>query len=79
MIYMINTDNLNTSLVINYNTILKIAGIEYKSILDEFIVSHSTKDELGYNVVNFSYINSFRTNYPDLFKIIMGICKVKSI
>ena len=79
MIYMINTDDLNTSLVINYNTILKTAGIEYKSILDEFIVSHSTKDELGYNVVNFSYINSFKSLYPDLFKIIMGICKVKSI
>ena len=79
MIYMINTDDLNVSLVINYNTILKTAGIEYKSILDEFIVSHSTKDELGYNVVNFMYINDFRRIFPDLFKIIMNICKVKTI
>ena len=79
MIYMINTDDLNTSLVINYNTILKSAGIEYKSILDEFIINHSHKDKLGYNVVNFSYINDFKYKYPLLFNTIMDICKVKSI
>ena len=79
MIYMINTDDLNVSLVINYNLILNTVGYNYKEILNDFIINHSYKDEFGYNVVNFNYINSFRTNYPDLFKIIMGICKVKSI
>ncbi len=78
MIYLINTSDLSASLVINYNQILCTAGYDYKEALNDFIINHSYKDKLGYNVVNFSYINSFRTNYPDLFKIIMGICKVKS-
>lgn len=79
MIYMINTDDLNTSLVINYNQILNAAGYSYKDILDDFIINHSYKDELGYNVVNFSYINSFKRSYPILFDIIMTVCKVKHI
>lgn len=79
MIYMINTDDLNTSLVINYNTILKTAGIEYKSILDDFIANHSIKDKLGYDVVNFGYLNDFKRSFPELFKIIMRVSKVKTM
>ena len=79
MIYMINTDDLNTSLVINYNQILNTAGYSYREVLNEFIINHSYKDKLGYNVVNTSYINDFKRSYPDLFKIIMNICKVKTI
>ena len=79
MIYMINTDDLNTSLVINYNQILYTAGYDYKEALNDFIINHSYKDKLGYNVVNISYINSFKRSYPILFDIIMTVCKVKHI
>lgn len=79
MIYMINTDDLNTSLVINYNQILNIIGYNYKEILDDFIANHSIKDKLGYDVVNFGYLNDFKRSFPELFKIIMRVSKVKTM
>ena len=63
MIYMINSDDLNTSLVINYNQILNIIGYNYKEILDDFIANHSIKDKLGYDVVNFGYLNDFKRSF----------------
>jgi len=77
MIYLINTSDLNTSLVINYNRILNAVGYNYKEILNDFIINHSTKDDFGYDVVNISYINNFKSKYPVLFNTIMDICKVK--
>nr|DAU58874.1 MAG TPA: hypothetical protein [Caudoviricetes sp.] len=79
MIYMINSDDLNTSLVINYNQILNIIGYNYKEILDDFIANHSIKDKLGYDVVNFGYLNDFKRSFPELFKIIMRVSKVKTM
>lgn len=79
MIYMINSDDLNTSLVINYNQILNIIGYNYKEILDDFIANHSIKDKLGYDVVNFRYLNDFKRSFPELFKIIMRVSKVKTM
>lgn len=77
MIYLINTSDLNTSLVINYNRILNAVGYNYKEILNDFIINHSTKDDFGYDVVNINYINNFKSKYPVLFNTIMDICKVK--
>lgn len=79
MIYLINSDDLNTSLVINYNQILNIIGYNYKEILDDFIANHSIKDKLGYDVVNFGYLNDFKRSFPELFKIIMRVSKVKTM
>lgn len=79
MIYMINSDDINTSLVINYNQILNIIGYNYKEILDDFIANHSIKDKLGYDVVNFGYLNDFKRSFPELFKIIMRVSKVKTM
>ena len=79
MIYMINSDDLNTSLVINYNQILNIIDYNYKEILDDFIANHSIKDKLGYDVVNFGYLNDFKRSFPELFKIIMRVSKVKTM
>lgn len=79
MIYMINSNDLNTSLVINYNQILNIIGYNYKEILDDFIANHSIKDKLGYDVVNFGYLNDFKRSFPELFKIIMRVSKVKTM
>lgn len=79
MIYMINSDDLNTSLIINYNQILNIIGYNYKEILDDFIANHSIKDKLGYDVVNFGYLNDFKRSFPELFKIIMRVSKVKTM
>ena len=79
MIYMISSDDLNTSLVINYNQILNIIGYNYKEILDDFIANHSIKDKLGYDVVNFGYLNDFKRSFPELFKIIMRVSKVKTM
>lgn len=79
MIYMINSDDLNTSLVINYNQILNIIGYNYKEILDDFIANHSIKDKLGYDVINFGYLNDFKRSFPELFKIIMRVSKVKTM
>jgi hypothetical protein len=76
---MINSDDLNTSLVINYNQILNIIGYNYKEILDDFIANHSIKDKLGYDVVNFGYLNDFKRSFPELFKIIMRVSKVKTM
>lgn len=72
MIYLINTDDLNTSLIINYNQIICAAGYNYKEILNDFISNHSLKDELGYNFINIEYINNFRKYYPELFTINNG-------
>lgn len=79
MIYMINSDDLNTSLIINYNQILNIIGYNYKEILDDFIANHSIKDKFGYDVVNFGYLNDFKRSFPELFKIIMRVSKVKTM
>ena len=79
MIYMINSDDLNTSLIVNYNQILNIIGYNYKEILDDFIANHSIKDKLGYDVVNFGYLNDFKRSFPELFKIIMRVSKVKTM
>ena len=76
MIYLINTSDLSTSLVINYNQILNAVGYNYKEILNDFIINHSTKDDSGYDVVDIAYINNFKRSYPILFDIIMTICKV---
>lgn len=76
MIYLINTSDLSTSLVINYNQILCAAGYNYKEALNDFIINHSYKDDFGYDVVDTVYINDFRRSYPILFDIIMTVCKV---